>query len=85
MKKRTRSRLQLPKEVRGSMVLTPALSMETNTHVRDLERLVRNLGHDLFEDLYLTTTVVQAGIRFSWGPVSELDLESMTEVKEEEY
>ena len=65
------------KGVRGEMILTPQLSKDTNTHVKDLEGIVRNHGETLNEDLYLTMSVCQQGVKFQWGPVGDLDLEDM--------
>lgn len=70
--------------VKGEMVLTPEVSKETNTHIKDLEGLVKKHAEVLDEDLYLTMSVVQQGLKFAWGPVSELDLEEMEEVTDDE-
>lgn len=69
----------LPAGNRGSYILTPKISEETHTHVRDVEKLVQKKA-ELYGDLYFKLAVCSTGIKFEWGPESDLDAEDLTVV-----
>lgn len=79
---RTLTVADLPAGSKGTYQLTPAISKETHTHIRDVEKLIREKARELDEDLYSQIHINNQGALFTFGPVSELDLTEFEEVVE---
>lgn len=81
-KKKSTLRVEdLPAGNRGTYILTPKISEKTHTHVRDIEKLIQKKV-DLYGDLYFKMAACSTGIKFEWGPESDLDMSELTIVED---
>lgn len=70
---------KLPRERSGEFLLTPTISQETGVGMRDLEPLINELSTYLGEDLWMEMLIVSEGVRLSWGPASDVELDDICE------
>lgn len=71
----------LPEGNSGVYTLTPDISRATNTHLGDVEKLIKKKAKAIGEDLYVKINLNNSGAAFTFGPVSELDLSEYEEVE----
>lgn len=77
-------KLILPPGNKGTFLLTPKISREMKTHVKDMDKLVKARAEELDEDLYIKIELDERGVLVHWGPESDLDLSEYVEVTEDE-